>query len=856
MIPIKLFLRNFMCYRENVPPLVFTGIHTACICGDNGNGKSALIDAMTWALWGKARAKSDIDLIAQGQSEMSVEFDFSIGNQLYRIVRKYARPKTRTGSGHPLLEFQAAVNSGFRPISGNNVTQTQQKISDTLHMDYDTFVNSAFLRQGHADEFTKQPPSKRKDVLATILGLSQYDDLEAKSKDSMKIWEELTGNLQVAVKEIDDELAQKTQIEEELSRAQQELAVIEQNAIRQEGSLNELRKKHEVMEAKKSQLAQMEQYLGATRQSISEWSEQLNRHLAQQLIYEGLIAQKAAIEEGFDRFLVVKKSYDELNQKLSLLVRFNERKNKLEMAVEKARSTLLTEHAVAQRSIGDLNTKTASLASLKNEMQQLDSQQAKISSSEAAMDEKRQINQESHSNTGKLEASLLQVQSQLKELDSKLALLHTETETRCPLCEQPLGIPERQHIDNKYNTEKSEKQALLQSFQKQLAASKMELLKSDKEVSLLEQKMKQDRASLQGKLSVVHKGMSDVAEAAVALKNEQSKLNEIEQRLAGHDYALSETQALTAIENEIAALNYNQELHETVRQQMSELVKFEEPKRKLEEAARMISSEREAIERATKTLTTLSDSLHNYTTQQQQLAGDITALPQLAADLAAAQTAYDKIISNSKIAGEKVGRAKEKLARCAELEIKRKEKENQAARALEQTKIYQELAQAFGKKGIQALLIEIAIPEIQEEADHLLARMTDNRMHIAIETQRETKKGDVAETLDINVSDELGTRNYEMYSGGEAFRINFAIRIALSRLLARRAGAPLPTLIIDEGFGTQDNTGIEKLKEAITSIKNDFEKILVITHIDDLKDAFPARIEVTKTAEGSTVEVN
>jgi exonuclease SbcC len=95
-----------------------------------------------------------------------------------------------------------------------------------------------------------------------------------------------------------------------------------------------------------------------------------------------------------------------------------------------------------------------------------------------------------------------------------------------------------------------------------------------------------------------------------------------------------------------------------------------------------------------------------------------------------------------------------------------------------------------------------------------------------------------------------------MFSGGEAFRINFAIRIALSKLLARRAGAPLPTLIIDEGFGTQDSYGIDKLKEAIHSIRDDFDKILVITHIEELKDAFPVRINVVKTAQGSTLEVS
>jgi exonuclease SbcC len=170
--------------------------------------------------------------------------------------------------------------------------------------------------------------------------------------------------------------------------------------------------------------------------------------------------------------------------------------------------------------------------------------------------------------------------------------------------------------------------------------------------------------------------------------------------------------------------------------------------------------------------------------------------------------------------------------------------------------IYAELAGAFGKKGIQAFIIESAIPEVEQEANRLLGRMTDNRMQVKIETQRETKKGETIETLDIKISDELGVRSYEMYSGGEAFRINFALRIALSKLLARRAGAPLLTLIIDEGFGTQDQSGLGKLVEAINSIGDDFEKVIVITHLAELKDDFPACIEVTKTATGSQILVS
>jgi len=172
--------------------------------------------------------------------------------------------------------------------------------------------------------------------------------------------------------------------------------------------------------------------------------------------------------------------------------------------------------------------------------------------------------------------------------------------------------------------------------------------------------------------------------------------------------------------------------------------------------------------------------------------------------------------------------------------------------------MYRDLTLAFGKGGVQALLIEAAIPQLEEEANRLLRRMTDGRMSLKFETQRTRRTGpgrdgDAAiETLEILVADELGTRSYEMFSGGESFRVDFAIRVALSKLLAWRAGAPLPTLFLDEGFGTQDADGRDRILDVIKSIEPDFQRILVVTHMDEIKEAFPIRIEVTKTTAGST----
>ncbi len=168
------------------------------------------------------------------------------------------------------------------------------------------------------------------------------------------------------------------------------------------------------------------------------------------------------------------------------------------------------------------------------------------------------------------------------------------------------------------------------------------------------------------------------------------------------------------------------------------------------------------------------------------------------------------------------------------------------------------LERAFGKDGVPALLIEQALPQIEARANDLLDHLSGGTMSIRFATQaayKDKKRDDLKETLDILISDGAGLREYEMYSGGERFRVDFAIRLALSEVLAQRKGARLQTLVIDEGFGSQDAQGRQRLVEAINLVKDDFAKILVITHLDELKDAFPHRIEVEKTERGSQIKV-
>ena len=94
-----------------------------------------------------------------------------------------------------------------------------------------------------------------------------------------------------------------------------------------------------------------------------------------------------------------------------------------------------------------------------------------------------------------------------------------------------------------------------------------------------------------------------------------------------------------------------------------------------------------------------------------------------------------------------------------------------------------------------------------------------------------------------------------MFSGGETFRIDFALRIAISKLLARRAGTALQTLVIDEGFGSQDDEGLAHIMDAIYKIQDDFLKVIIVSHLTSMKDQFPVHFVVEKGAEGSQITV-
>ncbi len=856
MIPLKLTLRNFMPYCENVPPLDFSGIHTATISGDNGAGKSAIIDAITWALWDKTRAKKEDDLIHAGQNEAQVEFEFAVAGQKYRVVRKRARPKRVGGAGASQLHLFIAGDAGERPIDGDTITQTQQKIEEILHMDYGTFTNSAYLRQGHADEFTTATSGDRKKVLGNILGLEVYDALERRARDLATQRKMAKDQLQNSLGEIDTELLQLPGYETEMVKIEVELSAIEATLKIIEAKLGGLRSKKELLETKKAQVVHIEQSLKANRQHLAQLQPQISQLQMRIKEHETTLSKRDEIEAGYAKFTEARNQVDIYNKNLTIYSRLTQKQNEMEKIIEREKHALLTQFELAQNNVSQFKKISQELPRLRAELKQSQTLLEQIGQKEELLKQRKHDGQELLSAIRSLESDKTRQEGEITEINEKLHLLKNQPgAAKCPMCGCDLGANGIEHIANEYENEKIKKSDIIKTNLAEIKFKQTELKTLSEESGLLERTLTQEKGKLQNRQGGLEKEIVRAEEAGMRLDEESVKQREIEEHLSAKNFAVAQQGALRLLEAEIAKLDYDPQKLQQAQTLLDDLKQFEAARSKLEESQRLISQEKESLDGFTTMAQQLGEALRNDEQQKSALSQEILALDPIITELAKNETELNNLTAQQLRSRQQYGSIKQRIIDLQKLTLKRKERAELLDRTAKEEQVYRDLAEAFSKKGVQGLLIETAIPEIENKANELLAKMTDGRMNVKFETQGATQKGDPTETLDIKISDELGTRSYEMYSGGESFRVNFAIRIALSRLLANRAGAPLPTLIIDEGFGTQDASGIEKLKEAIVSIQDDFEKILVITHIDELKDAFPARIEVTKTADGSMISL-
>ncbi|MGQ9837279.1 MAG: AAA family ATPase [Cyanobacteriota bacterium] len=1085
MIPVRLTLKDFLCYSQAV--LDLNGIHTACICGPNGAGKSALLDALTWGIWGQSRASNDSDLIRKGASETQVEVIYLSRGQTYRILR------SRHLSGQGSLEWQIQIVQGdcqprWRTLTRRGMRATQQAIQSQLSLDYDTFIHSAYLRQGQADAFTLKRPGERKQILAQMLKLEQYDLLAERCREQMRQAKLKADLLQERLHKLDQQQTQAEQIQAELTQLQHQQAHLQQqqSLLQQQLQVLEYRcKTRQSLQDRHHYLTQHLHKLSLTLQHTEQQWRTQRQHL---LELESLLAQRESILAGYERYQTLMAQDRYLNRLFEQQRQLNEERQRLQAqqaeqqqqhlkALQDLQQELANRKAEAQADIQLLAEQDRIKAALQNyhaaqeRLQILSAQQQQAA---ALLEQQRQAQEEIRREQERLQARaqllrqqlqaqhtqalrLQQIQQAIAAGEAELAHLERrrlyqqrvlekgqerqlfvqqlqerqrtlqqqwqQEEERCRLLQEPwderrddlpdhaehhpdrvagqktlqvlagmLGAVEgvaeevKEHEEDRqpgYQTASSSRQPReasarggaevltaqgSRSFfstcplctrplspqlrdlvlkkhrdrQEEIAGElfviREQLAVADREIELLREEYRRlsqelstwdQRLQAQGRLQQQWQAEQERQRQIEAWQRE---LSELEQILANKFYAEAAHQHLKTVEQALQQLGYDdreyalqrgeverwrwalarsqdlrkaQERHLHLKEQIGSLQAQLETLQQMGSPASAVTERLAQIEQALRHLGydgALHQRLKAKLTEAQLWPARLQALELACQQLPEAearsqalsqrlqesrqhfaqvtqeleqiqqQLAEQPSISEAHLQGirqaiqehrqqldqvlSQLGATQQRLEQVAQQEAERVELEQQLQQARRQQQVYQELAAAYGRNGIPALIIENVLPELEAQANQILARLTQHRLHLQFVTQRSGRRSSkLIDTLDILIADPHGTRPYETYSGGEAFRINFAIRLALSRLLTQRSGSDLQTLLIDEGFGSQDANGRAQLLAAINAIASEFACILVITHIPSLQDAFPHRIEVQPSPQGSRLQI-
>ncbi len=856
MIPISLTITGFLSYKDTVE-IDFRPFDLACIAGQNGAGKSSILDAMTWALFGRAR-KHDESVINIQSDAAEVSFTFQYEGNVFRVIRSNPRGDSKLVEFHIRQDHADASNPVWKPLSERTLRATDARIEETLRLDYETFINAAFFLQGEADQFTQQNPSERKRILSQILGLEVWETYRKRSYKRRKDVESEIDKLDGRLSEIRQELAQ----EEERKKRLQELEADLERAISvrqtQETNLEHIRAIETSLKERHKHVETLSRQIEKSIDAIQQLGDRLRKREAEEL----------ELVQILEREVEILAAHKEWGQAQAELVKWDETAEKFrehERLREEPRTEIATEGARLEQELTSLREGCAKVQEAVAETPPLEENLAQlqeaITQAKKALthrDEKKAELELARQKLAEAQAENPRLKAEMEDLKERIEKLEVTEGADCPLCGQSLAPGERASLIERLNLEGTERGNLYRANQALLAEAD-ELVKG-LQLEIVELSSAEDALREQGREADKVKERLRQIRTQKAEWDEKSagRLVEVEQALEEKTYALQARAKLAEIDLELKKIGYDAAQHDQLRAVVNEGASIREEVQALEKAGAALKP----LTREVTELETELDERQKEAQKQQAEKGDVAqTLAEDAAkapDAAEAQRELLSLKEYENILQREVGAAQQKVSILAAQKDRRRELEIRREELAGRVGQLKELERAFGKKGVPALLIEQSLPQIEARANRVLEQLSGGNMSVHFLTQREykdKKRDDLKETLDIQIRDQAGMRDYEMYSGGEAFRINFAIRLALSHVLAQRAGARLQTLVIDEGFGSQDAIGRQRLLEAINLIRGDFEKVLVITHIDELKDAFETQLYVEKTASGSRVRL-
>lgn len=792
---ISLTLHNYRKFRHaeiNFPD----GI--TAIIGNNGSGKSTIIEAIGWAIYGNKVARTNKEGIkrqnAAPNEECYVRLEFELGGDLYEVTRIMS----------PSLAVDANVKANG-VVLASSATGVSRLLEKKIGMDYDAFFTSLVARQKEINALSSRTPGERKKSMLRMLKIDAIEDAVRKVRDDRKGKESVVKVMESTLKDVDEmkkDMEEKRakkdamistmqQLEEKISALEKEAAELEESRQKEREKLeryNELEKEASVVrekaESKRRQIAEKEK----EKEALQKKKERYEQIKGVEAEYEKIKKEKERMEGLREKYLLVKQLKESIT------------------ALEKEAEAL-------EETIKELEKKIGDRDKVEKEAKEIEAEEKKIEERKREMESSIKIKKV------QIDASM----AKLKEAERERKKIEERgADSTCPTCGRPL---------------KERYELILKDFAEKVGNEQEKIEKLEEEQKMLlneigrleaeERELRKKRAEIEAVMEEMRKVEQEMNHAVESKKEKERKISDSKKKIAemgevefdemAYDSYRKKIEELLPLKEEVAVLRNEVACLPDLERQIAELKKDVEMLGGMAEKLRAeildLNFDKKRYEEIERQYEEKKGEVQHVREQRIRMQGEIK---QIGAEL---ERMHEEI-KQQKEAREKIRELRKEIAKLEMLAGDRD------TGLLNDFKRY---------------LISKIGPTLSYHASSFFNVFTAGKY----------SQMEIDDNYDIYIYDNGEKFSIERFSGGEEDLANLSLRLAISQVIAQRSGnLEFNFIVLDEIFGSQDNERRTNVLNTLGELSHQFQQVILITHIEEIKDSMQYVIRTFEDEEG------
>ncbi|GAB4313045.1 MAG: DNA double-strand break repair ATPase Rad50 [Methanobacteriaceae archaeon] len=889
MIIEKIKLENFKSHEYTVIDFK-TGI--SIIIGENGAGKSSILEAVSFALFKEHKTKID-QLVQNDKNRMRVFLEFSSNGKHYRISRKRQRGTKSTS------KLEEIENGSYHQLASGE-KQVNSYVNEILEMDTDLFLNAVYVKQGEIAGLINKKSAEKKEMIGRLLGienlekswenmrhlinvykekkaqlqgkLENWSDIKKDLKEKEKDHEKLSKNLEilkVQIKKLEEKIVnlekqgsrlgqlkeQFQSLNNKIKTKNELLKQVLKSKTKLENDLRLIKEKEEKIKKIKPQISKIKSLKKIRNnldllKSLESEKDYLNQSLEK---IEKLKSTLSSNENGYNQYIEISSKINGLNNtrkeyegSKALKNQYKKIEESLNQNIVELKSKIVKSLDVYGRKLGENFSKVEELEEHLNVTQPL------------LEEEIKRINKE----IGDIEKEIIDLKSQIKNYQKPVHELET-VEDECPICQSPITPEKREELMSNYQSEikinhenikiytknKSKlenKRDVLDSKLKIINEIKIDVLKEQlknlekdgKELIKIESRINKIKADVE-KLNKIDEKLEEYNKIQEDVQENYNQYIGSKKALESFESQDNILKNLEQIKNKIDPLKTeNRKIQSelgTVPENLDEEIEYlEELKERYNQLEGHVSSKTKIssqLEKANKEETSLNTELKKLKSELKELDYDADYHQNLIGKI----NGLEEELGNLK--GEKsrnIGK-KEELSDNIEKLKNRLEILKGDKKELEKTRnfiyLLNIIRDLFSKDGIQKDLRNISRPLIEQNTRSFFEKFNFEYSDIKLD-----------ENYDITVYGPSGESQLEMVSGGERIAVALALRLGITQVLSRGA---LEMIMLDEPTIHLDAYRRKELVELLKQMSI-IPQMIIVTHDNDLEEAADNILKIEK----------